>query len=67
MYNNELVYEQKFQPQTDISLITNHYLEEKIQKYFKKTMKIISRQKKIIIHKDCSLLEDVLTKLEEND
>lgn len=58
-YNNELKYEQKLHPQSDISLITNHYLEEKIHKHFKKTIRLISRQKKkIIIHKDCSLIED---------
>lgn len=45
-YNNELEYEQKRQPQSDISLITNHYLEEKILKYFKKSIKIVSKQKK---------------------
>lgn len=68
MYNNELEYEQGFQPETDITLMTNHYLEEKIQKYFKKSVRIISRQKKkIIIHKDCSLLDNDLSKLEEND
>ncbi|KAK0176842.1 hypothetical protein PV328_000944 [Microctonus aethiopoides] len=68
MYNDELKYEQKLQPQADICLITNNYLEEKIRKYFQKTIKIISRQKKkIIINKNCSLLEDDLSQLEEND
>lgn len=45
-YNYELEYEQRLQPDTDISLITNYYLEEKIQKYFKKSIRIIPRQKK---------------------
>ncbi|CAF4875158.1 unnamed protein product [Pieris macdunnoughi] len=67
-YNNYLEYEQKLEPQSDISLITNHYLEEKIQKHFKKSIKFISKQNKIIIiHKDCSLLENDFTKLEEDN
>ncbi|CAG5071463.1 Protein of unknown function, partial [Cotesia congregata] len=67
-YNHYLEYEQKLDPQSDISLITNHYLEEKIQKHFKKSIKFISKQKKkIIIHKDCSLLENDFTRLEEDN
>lgn len=67
-YNNDLEHELKLQPQSDASLITNHYLEEKIVKHFKKTIKIVSKHnKKIIIYKDCSLLDDDLIKLEEDD
>ncbi|XP_074115522.1 uncharacterized protein LOC141538105 [Cotesia typhae] len=64
-YNNEL----KLQSQSDVNLMTNHYLEEKIFKQFKKSIKIISKnKKKVIMHKDCSLLEDNdLTRLEENE
>lgn len=32
-YNHYLEYEQKLEPQSDINLITNHYLEEKVQKH----------------------------------
>lgn len=64
-YNDEL----KLQSQSDVNLMTNHYLEDKILKQFKKSIKIISKnKKKVIMHKDCNLLEDNdLTRLEENE
>lgn len=64
-YNDEL----KLQSQSDVNLMTNHYLEEKVLKQFKKSIKIISKnKKKIIMHNECSLLEDNdLTRLEENE
>ena len=38
-YNYELEYQQKLHPQSNFRLMTNHYLEEKIEKYFKKKYK----------------------------
>ncbi|KAH9642648.1 hypothetical protein HF086_008261 [Spodoptera exigua] len=55
--------------QSEVNLMTNNYLENKILKEFKKSIKIISKnKKKVIMHKDCSLLEDNdLRRLEENE
>uniref|UniRef100_A0A2H1WQY2 SFRICE_024034 n=1 Tax=Spodoptera frugiperda TaxID=7108 RepID=A0A2H1WQY2_SPOFR len=41
-YNDELI----LQTQSDINLMTNHYLEGKLLKQFKKSIKIISKNKK---------------------
>lgn len=64
-YNGEL----KLQSQSEVNLMTNNYLENKILKEFKKSIKIFSKnKKKVIMHKDCSLLEDNdLRGLEENE
>lgn len=58
-------YEKSLQPQLDITQITNNYLEAKLLKHFNKSIKFISKQKIVIVRKDCNLLDDDLAKLEE--
>ncbi|GFU83085.1 hypothetical protein TNCV_65551 [Trichonephila clavipes] len=68
MYNKELQEELIHQPGADVSLMTNHELEEKIVKQFKQIKIVIKKKRKIIIHKNSNLLEqEDLKKLEEND
>ncbi|GFY44081.1 hypothetical protein TNIN_288671 [Trichonephila inaurata madagascariensis] len=68
MYNNELQEELIHQPEADVSLMTNHQLEEKIVKQFKQIKIVIKKKRKIIMHKNSNLLEQKdLKTLEEND
>ncbi|GFX66459.1 hypothetical protein TNCV_1291401 [Trichonephila clavipes] len=68
MYNKELQEELIHQPEADVSLMTNHQLEEKIVKQFKQIKIVIKKKRKIIMHKNSNLLEqENLKKLEEND
>ncbi|GFU81470.1 hypothetical protein TNCV_1525041 [Trichonephila clavipes] len=68
MYNKELQEELIHQPEADVSLMTNHQLEEKIVKQFKQIKIVIKKKRKIIMHKDSNLLEqEDLKKPEEND
>ncbi|GFX22544.1 hypothetical protein TNCV_2784801 [Trichonephila clavipes] len=68
MYNKELQVELIHQPEADVSLMTNHQLEEKIVKQFKQIKIVIKKKRKIIMHKNSNLLEqEDLKKLEEND
>ncbi|GFY48486.1 hypothetical protein TNIN_456241 [Trichonephila inaurata madagascariensis] len=68
MYNNELQEELIHQPEADVSLMTNHQLEEKIVKQFKQIKIVIKKKRKIIMHKNSTLLEqEDLKTLEEND
>ncbi|GFX03209.1 uncharacterized protein TNCV_1700931 [Trichonephila clavipes] len=67
MYNKELQEELIHQPEADVSLMTNHQLEEKIVKQFKQIKIVIKKKRKIIKHKNSNLLEQDLKELEEND
>ncbi|GFX40625.1 hypothetical protein TNCV_2374091 [Trichonephila clavipes] len=67
MYNKELQEELIHQPEADVSLMTNHQLEEKIVKQFKQIKIVIKKKRKIIMHKNSNLLEQDLKKLEEDD
>ncbi|GFY16088.1 hypothetical protein TNCV_3530911 [Trichonephila clavipes] len=68
MYNKELQEELIHQPEADVSLMTNHQLEEKIVKQFKQIKIVIKKKRKIIMHKNSNLLEqEDRKKLEEND
>ncbi|GFU92586.1 hypothetical protein TNCV_4795141 [Trichonephila clavipes] len=72
MYNIELQEELIHQPEADVSLMTNHQLEEKIVKHFKQIKIVIKKKRKIIMHKNSNLLEQEdlkkkKKKLEEND
>ncbi|GFU57923.1 hypothetical protein TNCV_3145081 [Trichonephila clavipes] len=67
MYNKELKEELIHQLEADVSLMTNHQLEEKIVKQFKQIKIVIKKKRKIIMHKNSNLLEqEDLKKLEEN-
>ncbi|GFY72686.1 hypothetical protein TNIN_131641 [Trichonephila inaurata madagascariensis] len=57
MHNNELQEELIHQPEADVSLMTNHELEEKIVKQFKQIKIVIKKKRKIIMHKNSNLLE----------
>ncbi|GFX70022.1 hypothetical protein TNCV_340491 [Trichonephila clavipes] len=67
MHHKELQEELIHQPEADVSLMTNHQLEEKIVKQFKQIKILIKKKRKIIMHKNSNLLEqEDLKKLEEN-
>ncbi|GFX71030.1 hypothetical protein TNCV_506001 [Trichonephila clavipes] len=67
MYNNELQEVLIHQHEADVSLMTNHQLEEKIVKKFKQIKIVIKKKRKIFLHKNNNLLEQDLKPLEEND
>ncbi|GFS72486.1 alkylglycerol monooxygenase [Trichonephila clavipes] len=68
MYIKELQEELIHQTEADVSLMTNHQLEEKIVKQFKQIKIVIKKKRKIIMHKNSNLLEqEDLKKLEKND
>ncbi|GFW88135.1 hypothetical protein TNCV_218071 [Trichonephila clavipes] len=68
MYNKELQEELIHQPEADVSLMTNHQLEEKIVKQFKQIKIVIKKKRKIIMHKNSNFLEqEDLKKFEKND